>query len=54
MFLAHDVGVFIRVKCLTINQIRVIYIVVLKLEAASMAQSIGNGQLMVLKVGTFE
>lgn len=30
---------------------RVIYIVVLKLEAAASAQSIRNRQLMVLKVG---
>jgi hypothetical protein len=31
-----------------------LYIVMLKLEAAAAAQSIGNGQLMVLKVGIFE
>ena len=48
MFLARD-----QSKT-TIKQIRVIYIVVLKLEAAAAAQSVGNGQLMVLKVGKFE
>jgi hypothetical protein len=51
MFLANDV--FIRVIDLTLSQIRVTYIVVLKLQAAVMACTIGNGQLMVLKVGTF-
>jgi hypothetical protein len=52
MFLAHDVSLFIRVIDLRISQIRLIYIVVLKFEAV--AQSIGNGQLMVLKVCKFE
>ena len=52
MFLAHDVGQFIRLIDITISQIQVTYIVVLKLEAA--AQSIRNGQLMVLKIGKFE
>lgn len=51
MFLVLDV--FIRVVNLTISQIEVIYIVVLKREAAATAQSIRNGQLMVLKVGKF-
>lgn len=56
MFLARDL--FIRVIDLPISQIQVTniatYIVVLKLEAAATAQSIGNGQLMVLKVGKLE
>ena len=52
MFLAHDV--FITVIDLTISQISVIYIVVLKLEAAAAAQSIRNGQLMMLKVAKFQ
>ena len=47
MFLAHDL--FIRVIDLTISQIWVNYIVVLKLEAADVAQPIGNRQLMVVK-----
>ena len=45
---------YLSVIDLTISQISVIYIVVLKLEAAAAAQSIGNGQLMVLKVGKLE
>lgn len=52
IFLANDV--FIRVIDLTISQISVIYFVVLKLEAAAAAQSMGNGQLMVLKVSKSE
>ena len=39
---------------LTIRQIRVTYNVMMKLEAAAAALSVGNGQLMVLKVGKFK
>ena len=52
MFLAHDL--FIRVTALAISQIQVTCIVMLKLEAVATAQSIGNGQLMVLQVGKIE
>lgn len=52
MFLANDV--FIRVIDLTINQIGVIYIWLLTLEAAAAAQTFGNAQLMVPEVGKFE
>jgi hypothetical protein len=53
-FLAQDVGLFIRVIDLTISQIQVTYIVVLKLEEAAVEQFIGNGQLMVLKLNKFK
>jgi hypothetical protein len=49
----HPHCVFIRVIYFTISQIRVTF-VVLKLESAAVAQSIENGQLMVLKVGAFQ
>ena len=52
MFLAH--AVFIQVIDITTSQILVTYIVVLKLEAAVAAQSIGDGQLIVLKIGIKE
>ena len=52
MFLSHYA--FIQVIDITISQILVTYIVVLKLEAAVAAQSIGNGQLIVLKIGKLE
>jgi hypothetical protein len=53
-FLAQDVGLFIKVIYLTISQIQVTYIVVLKLEEATVEQFIGNGQLMVLKLNKFK
>jgi hypothetical protein len=46
MFVAHNVGLFIRFIDITIRQILVTYIMVLKPEAAT--QSIGKGQLIEL------